>query len=237
MVDKNVTILPMASSQDHKARDEGDMGPNTGGMGAYSPAPIMTPELDARVIREIIRPTIDGMKQEGTPYKGFLYAGLMIDPEGNPKVLEYNIRFGDPECQPIMMRLKSDLVAHIQAALGGRLSHEVAEWDLRPALGVVMASGGYPGSYEKGYEITGHGLARESDEKAFHAGTTLNDAGHVVTSGGRVLCVTALADSITEAQDRANGMCRLIHFEKCFYRGDIGHRAIARERAEEKTLG
>jgi phosphoribosylamine--glycine ligase len=218
--------LALATSQDHKRVGDGDTGPNTGGMGAYSPAPVVTPELHARVMREVIGPTIRGMKAEGIPYSGFLYAGLMIGADGVPKVLEFNCRFGDPETQPVMMRLKSDLVELIEAALAGRLDKITAEWDTRAALGVVMAAGGYPGSYRKGDAIDG--LPPDApDAKVFHAGTALKD-NKVVTSGGRVLCVTALGPSVAAAQRRAYETLRPIRWNGAQYRTDIGYRAIRR---------
>ncbi len=223
-------ILPMASSQDHKARDDGDRGPNTGGMGAYSPAPVVTPELHARIMAEVMGPTVEGMAAEGLPYTGFLYAGLMLGAEGAPRVLEYNCRFGDPETQPILMRLQSDLVALCLAALDGRLGGMTADWDPRAALGVVMAAGGYPDAYERGQVIQGlEAAAQVPDTKVFHAGTTRVD-GQTLTSGGRVLCVTALGETVGEAQARAYRAVDLIHWPEGFCRRDIGHRAIARER-------
>ena len=223
-------ILPMASSQDHKARDDGDQGPNTGGMGAYSPAPVVTPELHERIMAEVMAPTVAGMAAEGLPYTGFLYAGLMIGADGTPRVLEYNCRFGDPETQPILMRLKSDLVALCLAALDGRLGEMAVDWDPRPALGVVMAAGGYPDAYEKGRVISGlTAAAQVPDTKVFHAGTTRVD-GQTLTSGGRVLCVTALGETVSQAQARAYQAVDLIHWADGFCRRDIGHRAIARER-------
>jgi phosphoribosylamine--glycine ligase len=220
-------ILPMATSQDHKARDDGDTGPNTGGMGAYSPAPVVTPEIHDRVMREVIEPTVRGMAAEGYPYTGFLYAGLMIAADGTPKVLEYNCRFGDPETQPIMMRLKSDLVSLCNAALDGKLNTISTEWDPRPSLGVVLAAGGYPGSYNKGDIITG--LPVETpDSKIFHAGTTEKD-GHIVTNGGRVLCAVALGDTVAEAQKQAYQLVDQIHWKGMYCRQDIGYRAITRE--------
>ncbi len=223
-------ILPMASSQDHKARDDGDLGPNTGGMGAYSPAPVVTPELHARIMAEVMEPTVAGMAAEGLPYSGFLYAGLMIGEDGCPRVLEYNCRFGDPETQPILMRLRSDLVALCLAALDGRLAEMQADWDPRPALGVVMAAGGYPESYQKGRIITGLEAAAElADTKVFHAGT-LRREGQTLTNGGRVLCVTALGDTVSAAQARAYAAANRIHWQDGFYRRDIGHRAIEREK-------
>jgi len=222
-------ILPMASSQDHKARDDGDRGPNTGGMGAYSPAPVVTPEMHERIMAEVIHPTVVGLESEGIPYTGFLYAGLMIAADGTPKVLEYNCRFGDPETQPILMRLKSDLVELCLAALNGHLGQTSADWDPRAALGVVMAAGGYPDSYKKGHVIAGLEEAGEiSDAKVFHAGTTLSD-GQVTTSGGRVLCATALGDNVSEAQARAYAVIEKIAWQDAFFRRDIGYRAVARE--------
>jgi len=223
-------ILPLASSQDHKARDDGDRGPNTGGMGAYSPAPLVTPELHARIMAEVIRPTVVGLAAEGIPYTGFLYAGLMIGPNGIPKVLEYNCRLGDPEAQPILMRLRTDLVALCLAALEGRLDRVEADWDPRAALGVVMAAGGYPDAYEQGHPIRGTDTAPEHpDRKLFHAGTRLID-NQVVTNGGRVLCATALGDGVAAAQANAYALVRKIDWKDVYYRNDIGHRAIARER-------
>ena len=224
-------VLPLASSQDHKARDDGDRGPNTGGMGAYSPAPVVTPEIHARVMNEVILPTVRGMAREGNTYTGFLYAGLMIAADGTPKVLEYNCRFGDPETQPILMRLRSDLTALCDAALDGQLDGVEAEWDLRAALGVVMAAGGYPDAYGKGDTIEGLPAHADPLTHVFHAGTVLAADGTVRTSGGRVLCVTALGDTVAAAQQRAYASCRQIHWDGCFYRNDIGHRAIARERS------
>ncbi|UCH53586.1 MAG: phosphoribosylamine--glycine ligase [Pseudomonadota bacterium] len=220
-------VLALASSQDHKRVGDGDTGPNTGGMGAYSPAPVVTPAIHERAMREVILPTIRGLQAEGSPYTGFLYAGLMIGADGTPKVLEFNCRFGDPETQPVMLRLKSDLVALIEAALAGELDTMLAEWDARPALGVVMAAGGYPGSYRKGDVISG--LPGEApDAKVFHAGTALRD-GATVTAGGRVLCVTALGQTVAAAQQRAYEVARTISWEGAQYRRDIGYRAIARE--------
>lgn len=222
-------ILPMATSQDHKPRDDGDRGPNTGGMGAYSPAPVVTPEMHARIMDEIIRPTVDGLAAEGSPYTGFLYAGLMIGDDGSPKVLEYNCRLGDPEAQPILMRLRSDLVALCLAAVDGQLDQCEADWDPRAALGVVMAAGGYPDAYEKGHPISGLEAARGlADTKLFHAGTRLV-GGQVVTNGGRVLCATALGDGVREARSNAYALVRTIGFENAYYRNDIGYRALARE--------
>ena len=221
-------ILPLATSQDHKARDNGDKGPNTGGMGAYSPAPVVTPELHERAMKEVIEPTVRGMQQEGHDYTGFLYAGLMIGADGTPKVLEYNCRFGDPETQPIMLRLKSDLVDLVEAALDGKLDTVTADWDTRASLGVVMAAGGYPDAYAKGKEIHGLDGVDSDTVKVFHAGTTSKE-GVVVTSGGRVLCVTALGDTVSEAQQRAYEAVKKISWDDAYYRTDIGYRAVARE--------
>lgn len=217
-------VLPLATSQDHKRLLDGDRGPNTGGMGAYSPAPVVTPEIHAKTMREIILPTIKGMAQEGIRYTGFLYAGLMIDQHGNPKTLEFNCRMGDPETQPIMMRLKSDLVTLIEHAIHGTLDRAEAEWDRRSALGIVMAAAGYPDNPRKGDPINGLPESLQ-DAHVFHAGTTLKD-GQPTTSGGRVLCVTALGDSIKQAQQRAYQIADGIHFEGCQMRRDIGWRAI-----------
>jgi len=222
-------ILPLATSQDHKRLGDGDTGPNTGGMGAYSPAPVVTPEIHARIMHEVIEPTVRGMSEEGRPYTGFLYAGVMIAPDGTPKVLEFNCRFGDPETQPVMMRLKSDFIELIEAAIDGKLNRVQAQWDRRAALGVVMAAGGYPGSYDKGDVITGLPEKAAADCKVFHAGTTLKD-GAVVTGGGRVLCVTALGATVGAAQSRAYETVRKIHWRHAQYRSDIGYRAIAREK-------
>ena len=221
-------ILPMATSQDHKRVGDGDSGPNTGGMGAYSPAPVVTPAVHDRVMRDIIEPTVRGMAAEGNPYTGFLYAGLMIDASGAPKVIEYNCRFGDPETQPIMMRLKSDLVALCNTALDGKLDQATAEWDKRAALGVVLAAAGYPGDYPKGDLINGLDGADSADTKIFHAGTANKD-GNVVTAGGRVLCAVGLGETVGEAQANAYTLCKKIRWNGMFYRHDIGYRAIARE--------
>jgi phosphoribosylamine--glycine ligase len=219
--------LPLATSQDHKARDNGDTGPNTGGMGAYSPAPVVTPAIHERVMQEVILPTVHGMAAEGNSFTGFLYAGLMIAADGTPKVLEYNVRFGDPETQPIMLRLRSDLVALCLAALDGRLDGVTAEWDARASLGVVLAAGGYPGAYRKGDVIEGLPPVDDTDCKVFHAGTTARgDA--VLTGGGRVLCVCALGDTIAAAQQQAYACAGRIHWPDMYYRTDIGYRAIAR---------
>ena len=219
--------LPLATSQDHKARDNGDTGPNTGGMGAYSPAPVVTPAIHQRVMQEVILPTVEGMAAEGNAFTGFLYAGLMIDADGTPKVLEYNVRFGDPETQPVMLRLRSDLVELCLAALDGRLDEVAAEWDERVSLGVVLAAGGYPESYRKGDTIEGLAAVDDNECKVFHAGTRA-EAESVVTSGGRVLCVCALGDTIAEAQQKAYACCGRIHWADVYYRTDIGYRAIGR---------
>ena len=224
-------VLPMATSQDHKRVGDGDTGPNTGGMGAYSPAPVVTPDIHQRIMAEVIMPTVRGMAAEGHPYTGFLYAGLMIDSSGTPKVIEYNCRFGDPETQPIMMRLQSDLAALCLAALEARLDQVEAVWDPRPALGVVLAAGGYPDAYRKGDVIHGLDDTDSADLKVFHAGTAKRDD-DVVTQGGRVLCVTALGDSVATAQARAYDGVRRIHWDGHYYRSDIGYRAIARESAQ-----
>jgi phosphoribosylamine---glycine ligase len=226
MVDGN-NVLPLATSQDHKARDNGDTGPNTGGMGAYSPAPVVTDEMHQRIMDEVILPTVEGMKEMGRPYTGFLYAGVMIAADGTPNVLEYNCRFGDPETQPIMMRLKSDLAWLCDMALDGKLDQVSAEWDERKALGVVLAAGGYPDSYNSG-DIIAPLPENTADMHIFHAGTA-NKKGLTVTSGGRVLCVTALGDTVTDAQHRAYEAVKQVHWDNVYYRTDIGHRAISRE--------
>lgn len=220
-------ILPMATSQDHKRMGDGDSGPNTGGMGAYSPAPVVSAEIFDRIMKEVIEPTVAGMAAEGNDYTGFLYAGLMISADGAPKVIEYNCRFGDPETQPIMLRLKSDLVALCNAALDKKLDVTTADWDQRASVGVVLAAGGYPASYNKGDVISGIPAETEG-QKVFHAGTKL-DNGKVVTSGGRVLCATALGNSVTEAQAKAYEQVKQISWDKVYYRNDIAYRAIARE--------
>jgi len=217
--------LAMATSQDHKARDNGDKGPNTGGMGAYSPAPVVTEAVYQRAMQEVIEPTIKGMAEEGHPFTGFLYAGLMIAADGSVKVLEYNVRFGDPETQPIMMRLKSDLLDLLDAALDQRLHEMDTEWDERTALGVVLAAGGYPESYNTGDTI--HGLADHSTEscKVFHAGTANKD-GHIITQGGRVLCAVGLGEGVKAAQDNAYKLTKSIHWDNVYYRDDIGFKAL-----------
>ena len=227
MVDgKNV--LAFATSQDHKRAYDGDQGPNTGGMGAYSPAPVVTPEIHQRIMNEVIMPTVEGMAKEDAPYTGFLYAGLMIDADGTPKVIEYNCRFGDPETQPIMMRLKSDLAELCLLACNGELDKATIDFDERAAVGVVLAAGGYPGSYNKGDVITGLELNTADDAKTFHAGTSL-DNGNVVTNGGRVLCATALGNNVTEAQQKAYQLLKQIDWQGVQYRNDIAYRAIERE--------
>lgn len=220
--------LPMASSQDHKRRDEGDMGPNTGGMGAYSPAPVVTPEVEKRILKEVIEPTLRGMALEGAPFIGFLYAGLMIDKSGAPKVIEFNVRFGDPETQPIMLRLKSDLVDLIEAALDGELHHTHVHWDPRPSIGVVMAAGGYPGKVRSDDVITGLDADFGPHVKVFHAGTQLDAQGRPVTAGGRVLTVCALGKDIAAAREQAYAAIAKIHYEGAFCRRDIAHRALHR---------
>ena len=230
IITDGTAILPLATSQDHKARDEGDSGPNTGGMGAYSPAPVITAEIEERIMELVIRPTLQGMRAEGRNYLGFLYAGLMIMPDGTPRVIEFNCRLGDPETQPIMTRLKSDLVTICSATLDGSLARQSADWDSRAALGVVLAAGGYPSSYARGKPISGLDEADSATQKVFHAGTALDEGG-VVTSGGRVLCVVGLGDSVADAAQRAYDSVDKIDWEDVYCRRDIGHRAIARERA------
>ncbi len=227
VITDGTTVLPLASSQDHKARDEGDTGPNTGGMGAYSPAPVVTPEIEQRILNEVIHPTLAGLRNDGINYTGFLYAGLMIASDGTPRVIEFNCRMGDPETQPIMARLSSDLVSICQAALDGRLSEVSADWDPRAALGVVMAAGGYPTRYAKGKAISGLKNTR-AGAKVFHAGTKITND-EVLTSGGRVLCVVGLGNSVSEACRVAYDRIEGIDWEDVYYRKDIGHRAIARE--------
>jgi phosphoribosylamine--glycine ligase len=230
VITDGTNVVPMATSQDHKARDEGDVGPNTGGMGAYSPAPVVTPEIEQKVMDLVIRPTLDGMKADGNNYVGFLYAGLMIMADGTPKVIEFNCRFGDPETQPIMARLKSDLAALCKATLDGTLGEQTTDWDPRASLGVVMAAGGYPESYAKGHVITGLEDADSETQKVFHAGTVAGDDG-VVTSGGRVLCVVGLGDSVEQAAAESYAAVNKINWDDVYFRRDIGHRAIARERS------
>jgi len=223
-------VLPLATSQDHKRLNDNDLGPNTGGMGAYSPAPVATPEVHARVMREVIEPTIRGLAADGTPYTGFLYAGLMIAPDGTPNVIEYNCRFGDPEAQPVMARLQSDLTVLCDAALDGRLDTVQAKWDERAALGVVMAAGGYPDAVRKGDVIEGLERAAAMPGKVFHAGTRL-EAGNIVTSGGRVLCAVGLGANVSSAQAQAYALVNSIRWQGVHFRHDIGYRAIERERA------
>jgi phosphoribosylamine--glycine ligase len=225
-------VLPLATSQDHKAVGDGDTGPNTGGMGAYSPAPVVDEAMHRRVMETVIRPTVDGMAADGAPFTGFLYAGLMISPEGDAKVLEFNVRFGDPETQPILMRLRSDLPQLCLAALAGGLDEVRAEWDPRPCLGVVMAAGGYPGGYDKGHVISGLDTPFGEGVKVFHAGTAMADDA-VVTAGGRVLCVCALEHSVQAAQAAAYDACSRIRWDGAFRRSDIGYRAIRREQVSE----
>ncbi|MBO9664364.1 phosphoribosylamine--glycine ligase [Dokdonella sp.] len=222
-------VLPLATSQDHKRRDEGDLGPNTGGMGAYSPAPVVTPDVERRILEEIVLPTVAGMAAEGAPFVGFLYVGLMIDAGGAPKVIEFNARLGDPETQPILLRLKSDLVELAEAALDGCLDVKTAEWDARPALGVVVAAAGYPGKVRSGDAIAGLDAPPPADAKVFHAGTRLDEAGRVVTAGGRVLTVCALGADVAAARERAYALARTISFDGAFYRRDIAYRALRRE--------
>ena len=223
-------VLPMATSQDHKRAGNGDTGPNTGGMGAYSPAPVVDQTIYQRVMDEVIYPTIKGMADEGNDYTGFLYAGLMIMADGTPKVIEYNCRFGDPETQPILLRLQSDLVAHCLAALDGNLDSQQAQWDPRPSVGVVLAAGGYPGTYQGGDVISGLTVSGqdEVDAKVFHAGTT-QQGDAVITSGGRVLCATAMGDSVSDAQKKAYELAHTIHWNNIYFRDDIAWRAIERE--------
>jgi phosphoribosylamine--glycine ligase len=223
-------VLPMATSQDHKRAGNGDTGPNTGGMGAYSPAPVVDQTIYQRVMDEVIYPTVKGMADEGNDYTGLLYAGLMIMADGTPKVIEYNCRFGDPETQPILLRLQSDLVAHCLAALDGNLDSQQAQWDPRPSVGVVLAAGGYPGTYQGGDVISGLTVSGqdEVDAKVFHAGTT-QQGDAVITSGGRVLCATAMGDSVSDAQKKAYELAHTIHWNNIYFRDDIAWRAIERE--------
>lgn len=227
MVD-GTSVLPMATSQDHKRVGDKDTGPNTGGMGAYSPAPVVTPEIHNRILEEVIYPTVRGMDAEGAPYTGFLYAGLMIDADGTPKVIEYNCRFGDPETQPIMMRMESDLVELCLMAIDEKLDEAESKWDPRASIGVVLAAGGYPSDYAKG-DIISLPTTEVEGQKVFHAGTKNNDVGDVVTNGGRVLCATALGNTVLEAQERAYELTKQVSWNGMFHRNDIGYRAIARE--------
>jgi phosphoribosylamine--glycine ligase len=224
-------LLPLATSQDHKARDEGDQGPNTGGMGAYSPAPAVTAAIAQRVMDDIMRPTVEGLRREGMRYYGFLYAGLMIGPDGSTRVLEFNCRLGDPEAQPILFRLTSDLADLIEAALDGKLAKARVHWDPRPAVGVVMAAGGYPGAYRSGDVITGLPAGEQPDSKVFHAGTGRDASERIVTRGGRVLCVVGRGNDVSAAQREAYRVVGQIRWEGAQYRRDIGYRAIGRERA------
>lgn len=229
VITDGTSVLPLATSQDHKARDEGDVGPNTGGMGAYSPASVVTPEIEQRIMDEVISPTLAGMRAHGHPYLGFLYAGLMIMADGTPKVIEFNCRLGDPETQPILSRLRSSLTDLCMATLDGTLASQSADWDSRAALGVVLAAGGYPDTYAKGRAISGLADADSDDQKVFHAGTA-TDGDKVVTNGGRVLCVVGLGKSVEAAAVSAYQSVDKIHWEDVYSRRDIGHRAIARER-------
>jgi len=229
VITDGTNVLPMATSQDHKARDEGDVGPNTGGMGAYSPAPVVTPEIEQKIMDLVIRPTLEGMALDGNDYLGFLYAGLMIMSDGTPKVIEFNCRMGDPETQPIMMRLRSDLAAICNATLDGTLGEQQATWDSRASLGVVLAAGGYPNGYARGKVIAGLDDADSDTQKVFHAGTATN-GDSVVTSGGRVLCVVGLGDTVEQAAAQSYAAVDKVSWEDVYCRRDIGHRAIARER-------
>lgn len=221
-------VVPMATSQDHKRAYDGDQGPNTGGMGAYSPAPVVTDDVHQRIMDEVIYPTVRGMAAEDNPYTGFLYAGLMIDDAGNPKVIEFNCRFGDPETQPIMLRMKSDFVELCLSGAEGNLKGKTSEWDHRAALGIVLAAEGYPGDYRSNDIISGLPVNETEGEKVFHAGTQLQEC-HVVTHGGRVLCATALGENVAQAQQRAYQLAEKIHWNGCTYRKDIGYRAVDRE--------
>jgi phosphoribosylamine--glycine ligase len=229
VVARDQQVIALATSQDHKRRDDGDLGPNTGGMGAYSPAPIVDAAVHKRIMREVIEPTLRGLREDGNPYTGFLYAGLMIAPDGTPNVIEFNCRLGDPETQPILMRLQSDLVDLCEAALDDALDKHSVRWDSRAALGVVMAAGGYPETYRKGDPISGLEAAAALPGKVFHAGTRL-EAGHTVTSGGRVLCAVGLGETVSAAQSQAYGLVHVIHWNLVQYRLDIGYRAIKREK-------
>ena len=230
IITDGTNVLPLATSQDHKARDEGDTGPNTGGMGAYSPAPVITKEIEQRILDLVIHPTLAGLRDDGINYMGFLYAGLMITSDGIPKVVEFNCRLGDPETQPIMVRLKTDLVSICRATLEDRLGEVVVNWDPRPALGVVMAAGGYPTAYAKGKAISGLNSSNNSTTKVFHAGTRA-DGNNILTNGGRVLCVVGLGNTVSDACKKAYECVGEIHWEDVYYRRDIGHLAITRERA------
>ena len=227
------TVVPMATSQDHKAQKNGDLGPNTGGMGAYSPAPVVTGSIHEKIMNEVMLPTVSGMAAEGRRYVGFLYAGLMISPQGDVNVIEFNCRFGDPEAQPIMLRLKSDLPALCLKALSQELRSESADWDLRPAVGVVMASAGYPGSYQKGEKIRGLEHKLGENEKIFHAGTVERN-GEIMTDSGRVLCATSLGETVTEAQKNAYELAKYVSWESLYFRTDIAYRAIERENTSDE---
>ena len=229
-------VIPLATSQDHKRRDDGDRGPNTGGMGAYSPAPIVTPALHRCIMREVIEPTLRGLRDDGNPYTGFLYAGLMIAPDGTPNVIEFNCRLGDPETQPILMRLESDLIELCEAAIAGTLGCIETHWDPRAALGVVMAAGGYPESYQQGDAISGLDVAARLPGKVFHAGTR-HEASQVVSAGGRVLCAVGLGDTVGAAQRQAYALVDAIHWNLVQYRRDIGYRAVAREEGDSHGSG
>ncbi len=229
VITDGTNVLPMATSQDHKARDEGDVGPNTGGMGAYSPAPVVTPDITQKIMDLVVRPTLEGMKSDGANYTGFLYAGLMIMPDGTPRVIEFNCRMGDPETQPIMVRLKSDFVGICKATLDGTLGEQQLTWDPRASLGVVMAAGGYPNDYGRGVAIAGLDAADSDTQKVFHAGTA-TQGNTVVTNGGRVLCVVGLGDTVADAAKSAYDTVNKISWDNVYFRRDIGHRAIARER-------
>jgi len=230
VITDGTNVVPMATSQDHKARDEGDLGPNTGGMGAYSPAPVITPDIERKIMDLVIRPTLEGMREDGNNYVGFLYAGLMIMADDTPKVIEFNCRFGDPETQPIMARLKSDLAALCKATLDGTLGDQTTDWDPRASLGVVMAAGGYPQSYARGHVITGLDDADSETQKVFHAGTAAGADG-VITSGGRVLCVVGLGETVEQAAAESYAAVSKINWDDVYFRRDIGHRAIAREQS------
>ena len=230
------SVVPLATSQDHKTRDAGDCGPNTGGMGAYSPAPLVDPDMHQRIMRQVIEPTVNGLAAEGIPYCGFLYAGLMVGADGVPHVLEFNCRLGDPETQPILLRLRSDLAVLCLAALDGTLDQRAVQWDSRPALGVVMTAAGYPDHYPKGDIITGLDEAESDDIKIFHAGTDELD-GQTVTNGGRVLCVTALGESIGRAQNAAYASLKKIHWQGAYWRDDIGYKALKRETRHQTSGG
>ncbi|MER2497680.1 phosphoribosylamine--glycine ligase [Vibrio neptunius] len=230
MVD-GASVLPMATSQDHKRVGDKDTGPNTGGMGAYSPAPVVTPEIHERILEEVIYPTVRGMDAEGHPYTGFLYAGLMIGKDGVPKVIEYNCRFGDPETQPIMMRMESDLVELCLMAIDEKLDEAESKWDQRASIGVVLAAGGYPADYAKG-DVISLPASEVEGQKIFHAGTANNKAGEIVTNGGRVLCATALGNSVSDAQKQAYKLAQQVSWNGMFHRNDIGYRAIEREQSE-----